>query len=303
MRVLILGGAGFIGRHAAQALHGRGHVVTIGSRFPAAALKRLQPDLRTATVIEVHVEQSLTPAAWLPIIRGFDVVVNCVGILRQRWNESYDAVHRAAPAALADACVVAGVDRLVHVSALALDPASPSGFIRSKHDGEVELLRRPLDAVIVRPSLLDGVGGFGARWLRHVAHWPVYVVPAARGHIAPLDVDDLGLAIAAICEAPACDGVRIVELGGEHVRTMREHLAALRGCGHVWPALVIEIPNVLARLVSHVCDVLHATPFSFGHLLLMQGENVPARNELRELLGRAPRVIGAPTDSNALAYR
>ena len=43
--------------------------------------------------------------------------------------------------------------------------------------------------------------------------------------------------------------------------------------------------------------------FVFGHLLLMHGQNVPARNELRALLGRAPRAIGAPTDRNALAYR
>jgi NADH dehydrogenase len=34
MRVLVLGGAGFIGRHAVAALLGRQHEVIVGSRYP-----------------------------------------------------------------------------------------------------------------------------------------------------------------------------------------------------------------------------------------------------------------------------
>jgi len=292
MKVLVLGGTGFIGRHVVRALRQSGHEIVIGTRAPTGSLKRLPEDLRGTPSLETHLERLLTPQAWRPLVAGFDIVVNCVGILRPRWGETYDRVHRVAPAALADACTSAGIGRLVHVSALGLDEESASGFIRSKHAGERELLRRRLDAVIVRPSLLDGAGGFGACWLRQVARWPVHFVPAGAKHIAPLDVEDLALAIAKLCEAPPRAEVRVVELGGADTRTMREHLAALRRLAHGRPAHVIEVPTVLARLVSHVCDLLHVTPFSFGHLLLMRRDNVPARNELAELLGRAPRAVG-----------
>jgi NADH dehydrogenase len=299
MKVLVLGGAGFIGRFASVALRRRGHELVIGTRAPAKSLRRLPTALHGVPAMEIHVERLVTADAWLPVLGGFDVVVNCVGILRQRWRETYDQVHRAAPAALADACIRAGIRRLIHVSALGLTADSSSGFIRSKHAGERELLCRQFDAVIVRPSLLDGPGGFGARWLRRVATWPMHFVPATAGRIAPLDVADLGLAIARLCEAPPCGRVRSVELGGAASRTMAEHLAALRGPVKARAALVVFVPIALARIASHVCDLLHVTPFSYGHLLLMQHDNVPVKNELVDLIGETASDPRQP----ALPYR
>src|SRR2546430_5655924 len=118
MNVLVLGGTGFIGRHVVRALRQRGHVAVIGTRSPTAASMRLPEDLCGAPTRETHLERMLTPGFWRPIVAGFEVVVNCVGILRPRWRETYDRVHRVAPAALADACMSAGVGRLVHLSAL-----------------------------------------------------------------------------------------------------------------------------------------------------------------------------------------
>lgn len=112
---------------------------------------------------------------------------------------------------------------------------------------------------------------------------------SARGRVAPLDVDDLGSALAALCENRAVP--REVELGGARKMTIREYLSQLRveQCGaSVRPALVIEVPHWLARIGSHVCDLFHVTPFSFGHLQLMQRDNVPRVNQLSEFLGVKP---------------
>lgn len=129
--------------------------------------------------------------------------------------------------------------------------------------------------------------GFGARWFRTVAHWPIHFIPAsARGRVAPLDVDDLGIALAALCEIDRRPS-REVDLGGAAQMTIREYLARLRveQCGtSVRPALTIAIPHWIARIGSHVCDLLHVTPYSFGHLQLMQHDNVPRVNRLQELL-------------------
>jgi hypothetical protein len=141
--------------------------------------------------------------------------------------------------------------------------------------------------VIVRPSLLNGADGYGARWFRQVARWPVHFIPAsAHGRVAPLDVDDLGIALAALCEIDNLPS-REIELGGAALMSIREYLALLRveQCGgDVRPALTITIPHWLARIGSHICDALHVTPFSFGHLQLMQHDNVPRINGLAELL-------------------
>ena len=287
MRVLVLGGAGFIGRHAVAALLARKHEVVIGSRFPERAARRLPMQAHQCERVAVRFEQLLTAEAWRPLLAGVDVVVNCVGILRQRGAETYEKVHHLAPAALADACEAANVRRLVHVSALGLEQRVTSRFLTSKRHGEAALRARTYECVIVRPSLLEGVDGFGARWFRTVARWPVHFIPAsARGRVAPLDVDDLGNALAALCEVDVLPS-REVDLGGAEQMTIRDYLARLRieQCGtNARPARAIAIPHWVARVGSHVCDLLHVTPYSFGHLQLMQRDNVPGVNRLPELV-------------------
>jgi NADH dehydrogenase len=289
---MVLGGTGFIGRHAAAALRARGHTVLIGTRHPRRALARLPAALRDCDLRETHFESLTTRYVWQPLLRDVDVVVNAVGIMRERGSETYDRVQHMAPAALALACERLGL-RLVHVSALGLRRESRSRFLRSKLAGERAIAASQADYRIVRPSLLDGEGGFGAAWLRRVARWPVHFIPSdALGRTAPLDVRDLGDALAALCEIPGGAALREVELGGNARRTMAEYLRALRALHHASPALRVQVPALLARLGSHLCDLLHFSPFSYGHLELMRRDNLPRENLLQALIGRAPMPVG-----------
>lgn len=298
-RVLVLGGAGFIGRHAVAALLGRGLATEIGSRSPTQAARRLPPEAQGCPRRSVHFEDLLQPDDWTATLDGIDVVLNCVGILRQRGRETYDRVHHLAPAALAEACRRRGL-RLVHVSALGLEAPARSGFLRSKRDGEAALRRSGANACIVRPSLLDAeTGGYGARWLRRVARWPVHAFPAdAVGRIAALDVRDLGEALAILAQRPVLADAGVpdeIELGGGQALPLPDYLAQLRRLHSPRPALRLPVPGWLARLGSHLCDLLHVTPFSFGHWELLRRDNCPQANRLPQLLGRAPRRIGAPS--------
>ena len=288
-RVLVLGGAGFIGRHVVQALARRGCKAAVGTRHPRTR-SRVQGAARTE-FRQVRMEAMLQAGDWERTLEDFDVVVNCVGILRQRGRETYRRVHHLGPAALAAACRQRGL-RLVHVSALGIDAGVRSRFPRSKRDGEAALRASGADWHIVRPSLLDGDGGSGARWIRRVAQWPIHPFPrGATGRIAVLDVVDLGDAIATL----ALEGAQQREhpLGGLQERTLAEHLAAMRALYTPRPALQLPIPDPIARLVAHACDVLHWTPFSYGHFELLHHDNVARPNRLPELLGRMPRVVGA----------
>lgn len=187
--------------------------------------------------------------------------------------------------------------RLVHVSALGLHADARSRFLRSKLRGEQAVKASGLDWSIVRPSLLDGDGGFGAHWMRMMARWPVHFVPAdARGRIAALDVGELGEVIAALCETVDRRDLAEVELGGLALRTLGEQLAALRRADGLPPALWVPVPRWLARLTSHVCDLLHFSPFSFGHLELLRRDNAPRANLLPHLLRRQPKAIGVDTN-------
>ncbi|MEO6018228.1 MAG: NAD(P)H-binding protein [Polaromonas sp.] len=291
LRVLVLGGTGFIGRHAVAALHADGAQVAIGSRHPA----RHQGRYAFAQMHAVRFEQLLQPQAWAGLLRGIDVVVNCVGILRQRPQESYDDVHHRAPAAIAGACASAGI-RFIHTSALGLHQGAKSRFLSSKLLGEKAIAASGSDYAIVRPSLLDGEGGFGARWLRGLSRSPVHFIPrGARGGIAAMDAADLGMAFSALAALPTLARHREVELGGLHPYGYAEYLRKLRVDYTHARALQLPLPNWAARLGAHVCDALHFSPFSYGHWILMQRDNVPSPNRLPELLGREPVGISLKT--------
>lgn len=298
LRVLVLGGGGFIGRHAVAALLAQGAQVAVGSRHPSRLGRRLPPEALECARRRVHFEDQLTPESWRHSLRDIDVVLNCVGILRERGRETYQRVHHLAPAALAEACRLGG-QRLVHVSALGLHEPMRSGFLRSKADGEAALRRSGANCCIVRPSLLDAErGGYGAAWIRRVARWPVHALPAdAKGRIAALDVRDLGEALANLAQRARLDEAgqpAQFELGGGQAISLRDYLAALRALHSQRPALRVEVPGWLARLASHACDLLHLTPFSYGHWELLRRDNLPAKNHLPQLLGRAPRPVAGP---------
>ena len=296
MRVLVLGGAGFIGRHAVAALQARGEALCIGSRHPERALRRLRASAPEAIAVEARFERLLHAGDWLPLLEDCDAVINCVGILRERRGETYAAVHAQAPAALAKACRLRGL-RLVHVSALALEHPHRSGFLRSKREGERLLLASGADVCLVRPSLLDGEGGFGAGWIRAFARLPVHLLPrGASGRIAALDVRDLGEALAKLVQRPlpAGDGdgdERIFELGGLKALDIAAYFQALRLAWAPRAARQLRLPDWLTRAASHTIDLLHFSPLSFGHWELLRKDNLPARNRLPELLGRAPRAV------------
>jgi NADH dehydrogenase len=294
--VLVLGGSGFIGRHAIESLRNRRCQVVVGSRHPLQIDRLLPASALRCPRRTAHFEQLTTPEDWTDLLNGVDVVINCVGILRQRGQETYDRVHRLAPAALAEACRRKNL-RLIHVSALGLQSKARSRFLRSKLAGEQVIRASGGDWHIVRPSLLDGDGGYGAKWLRAVARWPVHALPAdAVGKIAALDVSDLGEALATIAlrprgRDPETDS-REFELGGNDLRTLAEYVAALRRLRTSQPALQLRVPGWIARAASHLFDLLHWSPFSFGHWELLRRDNCPSANRLPELLGRAPRQVG-----------
>ncbi|MEM8660930.1 MAG: NAD(P)H-binding protein [Pseudomonadota bacterium] len=289
-KVLVLGGKGFIGRHAVRHLLTRGVKVTVGTRKVSTWDE--PADVPQARFL---LHEALTKEDWQAAAETFDVILNCVGILRQRLGESYEAVHHLAPRAIAMACAEEGT-RFVHVSALGLSADAKSRFLTSKFRGERAIRDSSADWIIARLSLLDGEGGYGAAWLRGVAKSPLFVVPrSAKGYIAALTAEDAGQALSELSLADSAalklGESRIFELGGQYSHRFEQYIRALRLRYFKTPAVSVPIPGWLARLGAHLCDMIHFSPFSFGHWELLCRDNTPSPNRLPELLGRPPQPV------------
>jgi uncharacterized protein YbjT (DUF2867 family) len=149
-RVLVLGGSGFVGRQVCEQLARLGWLITVPTRRAVNAA-RVQ-SLPGLTVIEANVHQEADLARLMP---GHDAVVNLVAVLHGS-EERFENVHVDLPGKIASAMEKAGVQRLVHISALGADPQGPSMYQRSKARGETVLRNAGLQLTVLRPSVIFG---------------------------------------------------------------------------------------------------------------------------------------------------
>ena len=282
--VLVIGGKGFIGKHVVEQIENYGAYALTGSR---CLTKQRDFDCRKITLHKLQTEEQYNL-----MLEGIDVVINTVGILRERVGESYDAIHHQAVKKLAEQCGKRNI-RYVHISALGIFNPVKSQFSTSKVKGEAAIQKTNADWYIIRPSLVDGVTGYGAKWFRKVAKWPIHIAPAnALGKLAPIDVSDLGEIIAKIAlmtEVPKHNNERIFEIGGKEFAGIFEYLDALSPKPRKFK---FRVPTWIARTAAHLFDLLHLTPYSFGHYEILQFDNCPKNNHASEILGREPNRIG-----------
>ena len=164
MRILIVGGNGFIGRHVARAAQAAGHSVVLGVRAPTAlyakghakgyAKDHAKGMRLTPQEIICDMQSHDDTSRWLKRVDTVDAVINCVGLLRDS-AQALQAVHCDAPAALAGACSEAK-KIFLHISVLGLDHAADIPYFNSKRDGEIAVRNAYPGAIIVRPSLVFG---------------------------------------------------------------------------------------------------------------------------------------------------
>jgi len=156
MRILIVGGSGFLGREVARQATAAGHAVTATFASRAGSLPGvhwLPLDLRRTGEIEAVVGEARP-----------DVVVNAA-YRKGDWATTADGAIQVARAASARGC------RVVHVSSDAVfsgsdvrydecatpDPVTPYGAAKAAAETAIRLLTP--DAVVARTSLIVGDGG------------------------------------------------------------------------------------------------------------------------------------------------
>jgi NADH dehydrogenase len=139
----VFGGTGFLGNRIVCHLRHHEFPVRIASRHPDVQLQSVAAD--------IHDERSVANA-----LAGAYGAVNAVSLYRERGGETFRSVHVEAAQLVAAQARRAGVERLVHVSGIGADAASPSHYIRMRGEGERAVRAEFADAFIVRPAVMFG---------------------------------------------------------------------------------------------------------------------------------------------------
>jgi uncharacterized protein YbjT (DUF2867 family) len=251
--VLVLGGSGFIGRYIVNQLVGQGCRVLVPARRRDKAKHLIL--LPTCDVVEADIHDDVTLAR---LVAGQHAVVNLVGILHGT-AQDFERVHTRLAQRVVAACESAGVDRLLHMSALGADENGPSEYQRSKGRAEALVRASRLQWTVFRPSVVFGVEDRFLNLFARMARWfPVLPVGGADAKFQPVWVEDVATAFVHALDNEATYR-KAYELAGPQIYTLRELVVyAARTAGH--PRPVIGLGDGLARLQARVLELLPGEP-------------------------------------------
>jgi uncharacterized protein YbjT (DUF2867 family) len=284
MRILLTGASGFIGRHLATALEANGHAVVCATRQLA---QRARPACTASC--EADFTRDHDAASWVPKLQGIDVVINAVGIIRESGAQTFESLHVKAPCALFDACVLAGVQRVINISALGANENARSRYHISKRRADQHLASLPLAWTIVQPSLVYGMGGQSARLLSGLASLPWIPVPGGgTQQVQPIYIDDLTAAMVALVNSTAADR-QVLPFVGPSAISLRDFLARLRLSMHLGRAHFASIPLGLVRVASHLAALAPGSLLDAETLDMLLRGNVGDPHAVNVLLGREAR--------------
>lgn len=300
--VTIFGGSGFLGRNLVRALAKEGWRIRVAVRNPEGGYF-LKPAGRVGQIqimkANVRSDDDVREA-----LKGAHAAVNLVGIIAQTGKQRFQALHVDAAGRVARLAREAGIERLVHVSALGASEDAPSIYFRTTAQGEARVRESFPGATIVRPSLLFGPDD---SFFNKFA-WLARMLPAlpliggGRTRFQPVFVGDVTHAIAHIL-GDVSTTRKIYEFGGPEVLTFKQILQYILKETHR-KRLLIPIPFFIARIQGAVLQYLPMKLLTLDQVRMLETDvsvtgTLPGLKEL----GIVPTALEAIVPSYLWRFR
>jgi NADH dehydrogenase len=275
-RVCILGGTGFVGHHLVTAMANSGRQVRVLSRRRERHRENLVHPTVEIVTARVRDIEALTSR-----FEDIDCVVYLPGILNQSKQAQFRDVHVDFPREVSEACIKAGVKRILHMSALNADTANgASEYLRTKGEGE-DIMHLAAGAGIqvtsFRPSVIFGHDdSFFNRFADLLRISPVMPLACPDARFAPVYVGDVSEAFVNALENAASFGKRL-ELCGPDIYTLKqlvEYTARMLGTKR----LVLPLSQGLSEAMAKVMQYAPGTPLTPDNVKSMQLDSVCTEN-------------------------
>lgn len=268
--IAMIGGSGFVGRHVCHQLAGEGYRVRVASRDRERAKDQLifLPTVEVESV-DVHDAQQLSA-----FVRGADAVINLVGVLHERSGAgSFQAAHVGLANKVVAACRDAGIQRLLHMSALHADRNGPSRYLRSKGEAEEIVRDSDLAWTLFRPSVIFGEGdNFLNLFAELLCFAPVVFLACPNSRFQPVFVEDVAAAFARSLKDPASVG-KAYDLCGPKVYSLRE-LVEFVGLVTGRPRPIVGLNDTLSYWQAFAMEFLPVKLMTRDNYYSMQRDSV-----------------------------
>jgi NADH dehydrogenase len=287
LRVVLLGGTGFVGRALADRLRADGHAVLVPSRNLAR-----HRDRQLAPGVELRQGNVHDPAVLRACFAGADAVVNLVGILNERGDDGrgFRRAHVELTRSVIAACEQAGVPRLLQMSALNAGRGD-SHYLQSRGEAEALVKASTLAWTIFQSSVIFAPGdGLFARFGGLLRVLPALPLARANCKFAPVYLGDVVAAMAQALVDPKTIG-QTYELYGPDTYTLAElvRMTARQMGVH---RLVVPLPDALGRMQAFAGDFVPGKPFSSDNYRSLGTDSVGGVDGLARL-GIEPTRVAA----------
>jgi NADH dehydrogenase len=293
--VTVFGGSGFVGTQLVQLLARAGYRVRVAVRRPDLA-GHLRPLGGVGQVVPMQANLRNAESV-MAAVRGASVVINLAAVGVEKGKQRFRAINVSGARRVAEAAKAAGARTLVHMSVIGADAKSPSMFARSRAMGEDEVRTVFPGAIIMRPSVIFGVGDEFFNKLGLIARMlPIMPLFGGKTKFQPVYVGDVAEAFAEAAKGNLKAG-KTYELGGPDVMTNREIVErVLRDTNRSNP--ILPLPGVLGQIMAFPMGILPKPLVTGEQVTLMQIDNVvsdAATREKRTLagIGIVPRPLDA----------
>src|SRR6266567_2951850 len=257
--VTVFGGTGFLGRRVVWHLRKREFSVRIASRHPDRGHRLFGPDDPQLQSVEANIQDERSVADALAGAYG---VVNAVSLYVEHGQQTFHSVHVESAQRLAAQAHRAGVERLVHVSGIGADAASPSRYIRKRGEGELAVRAAFADALFVRPAVMfgpdDALLTTVLKLLRQLPIYPMF--GRGRTRLQPVYVEDVAEAVARVMRRAQTPSI-VFEFGGPRVYSYEQFLRAVAHQAGLSP-LLIPIPFAVWQAVAWALEIIPGPPLT-----------------------------------------
>lgn len=287
MNILLTGASGFIGHHILQRLEQQSHKVTACCRSP----EKLFFKSESTEILQLNFLGMTDEKDWSPHLKNIDAVVNCVGIIVESKEQSFQTLHAQVPIDLFKAAEKAGVKKIIQISALGTDESAQSAYHRSKKTADDALRELDVEWYVLQPSIVYGDGAQSMALFHSLATLPVHaLIDGGEQLMQPVHVSDIAEAVIQCLKQDISVKLNLPLVGPDKI-SFRQLLEQLRQRLGKKPALTFSLPGELVQRSVFIGRWLGEPTFNAENIAMLRRGNCADATPIKQFLGRQTKSL------------
>lgn len=290
MNILLIGGSGMLGQSLLHSTWSSKHQwLSIARR---SVENPLIPHIKS---IEIDLNTPQSSDTWHEIMKNIDIVINCLGIIRERPGQSFKYLHTETPATIFRIAAQHQVKHIIQVSALGAEQPTErlfSEYHRTKQAADLVLTQIGIPYTILYPSVILSPRGDSTALFLSLAALPITSCPSISAPLQPVAIADVLSCIEKIFlhieqkeQGLTCPNQLI--LAGSTALTMKALLTYFKQAMGL-PSFFLPIPLWMNRMVATAGEYIPSIPLNKEMLSMLEAGNASSQNDIALWLNRPP---------------